>query len=153
MPDQLSFLIVEADCRARERLTKWFLRGGHAVTAVCHPRQALEAATIRSFDVALLDQPVPERDSFHLISRLRGLVRDLFVVLFSRDPEGVTSEDAIRLGASAFLYLPCSLQQVDAIVQRAMSAAPSHTMPSSTLPQGRPLHCRVSDSSIMATKS
>jgi CheY-like chemotaxis protein len=121
MSSHLSLLIVEDNSKDRNALTKWFVHRGHAVTAVHHPRQALEAATISSFDVALLDQSLPEQPGLQLMSRLRGLVRDLRVVLLSGDPDDVTSEEALQQGANGFLHKPCSLEQVDACVTQVMS--------------------------------
>lgn len=132
MSRRLSILVLEPNRDAREKLTKWFLREGYTVTAVCHPRQALEAATIRYFDLALIDLTPTKQCALLLVSRLRGLVRDLRVVVLSGDPEGISSEDAIEFGASALLHLPCSLEQVNCTVKQALSADLPRTEQSST---------------------
>ncbi len=121
MPKHLSILIVEYDNRARDGLTKKFLSLGNLVVAVCHPRLALEAATIHDFDAAVIDQSLPEMQGIALIPRLRGLVGDLKVVLLSGDPDDLTSEEAVVQGADAFLHKPCFVDDVESSVRKVLA--------------------------------
>lgn len=121
MPKHRSILIVEDEIRARDGLTKKFLSLGNLVVAVCHPRQALEAATIHDFDVAIIDQSLPEIQGILLIPRLRGFVGGLKVVLLSGDPDDLTSEEAVEQGADAFLHKPCFVDDVEVSVDRVLA--------------------------------
>lgn len=126
MPNQCSLLIVDNDRRSRDCLTRQFLSRGNLVVPVSHPRQALEAASIYDFDVALLDQSLPELPGAILIPRLRGLVGDLKVVLLSSDPDRVSREEAVECGADAFLHKPCSFDDVEAKVSELFMTTNLH---------------------------
>ena len=133
MPSYRSILVVEDDRKARESLTRNFLSRGNLVIAVAHPRQAMEAVTVHDFDVAIINQSLPELSGVSLIPRLRGLVRDLGVVLLSEDPDDITSEEAIDQGADAFLHKPCCVDDVEAGVQKAL--APRRQTPPAPVPR------------------
>ena len=53
-----SLLIVEDDLGQLEMVSAKFVRAGYSVVSVHHPRQALEAASFRQFQVALLEATV-----------------------------------------------------------------------------------------------
>lgn len=76
-----TLLIVESDLREREQMSRRFLRAGFQVTAVNHPRCALEAATFRPFEVAILDATQPELDGVQLATRLLGLIAGVRVIV------------------------------------------------------------------------
>ncbi len=119
-------LIVEDDERSQDCLSKRFLTRGDLVISVCHPRQALEAATICDFDVVLLDQSLPEMTGLSLIPSLRGLVGNLRIIHLSGDPDRVSSREAIRHGADSFLHKPCSVDEVEAAVTDTLSTGKRH---------------------------
>jgi len=81
-----SLLIVEDDPDQLEALVRWFSCAGYEVTGVDHPHQALEAASVRQFQVALLDASLPEMDGFQLMQRL-NLQQDWmqFIILSGHD--------------------------------------------------------------------
>ena len=65
-----SLLIVEDDPEQLDALVRWFILAGYEVTGAHHPSQALEAASLRQFQVALLDANLPEMDGLQLMQRL-----------------------------------------------------------------------------------
>ncbi|QDT00254.1 response regulator [Adhaeretor mobilis] len=113
MSKNLSLLIVDSNRRTLDTMTKWFLQRGHQVTAVMHPRQALEAATFRDYDAAVIEQALPEKSGLQLMRKLRGLVGDLRVILLSSDPNSLTRQEALQCGAHELLYKTCQLREID----------------------------------------
>lgn len=116
-----SLLIVEDDPGQLDKLTGWFIRAGFQVVSVHHPRQALEAASFRQFQVALLEANLPEMDGIELMQRLRGTQDAVWVVLLSDDqyPESRAKAD----GAFACLVKPCELALLEATVEDALERA------------------------------
>jgi DNA-binding NtrC family response regulator len=114
-----SLLIVEDDRDQLVMLIRLFLQAGYDVVAVHHPRLALEAATFRSFHVALLDQGLPEVEGMQLLERLRKLQHGLQIVLLT----GQSDPDFKRLaedgGVFACLAKPCKVRQIEDAVNRA----------------------------------
>jgi PleD family two-component response regulator len=75
-------LLLDEECERREELARQLARLGYQVTPVCHPRQALEAASFRRFDLMLLPAAVSEFRWDSLVAKLRHLLGSIrFVVI------------------------------------------------------------------------
>ena len=114
-----SLLIIEDDRDQRDILSRRFIRAGYEVVAVHHPRLALEAATFRSFQVALLDQCLPEMEGLELARRLRGLHRRLQVVLMTGQSDPAFKSLASKAGIYVCLEKPCKAPQIEDAVNLA----------------------------------
>jgi PleD family two-component response regulator len=78
----LRLLLLDEECERREELARQLARLGYQVTPVCHPRQALEAASFRRFDLMLLPAAVSEFRWDSLVAKLRHLLGSIrFVVI------------------------------------------------------------------------
>lgn len=78
-------LILDSDVARRDALTGRFAKSGFHVTPVCHPRQALEAASFRHFDLALLSANWPGMETSVLIPKLRWQLGDVKFVVYGED--------------------------------------------------------------------
>lgn len=78
-------LILDSDPERRNGLTGRFAKLGFHVTPVCHPRQALEAASFRHFDLTLLCADWPGIDTSALISKLRWQLGDVKFVVYCEE--------------------------------------------------------------------
>jgi DNA-binding response OmpR family regulator len=112
-----SLLIVEDDLNQLATLKCWFVRAGYQVTGVTHPRQALEAASFRPFQVAIINHTLPEIDGIELMRRLQRLLGDIQIVIQSYHPQAVS--DAKAAGAFACLVKPCRMALLEATVEDA----------------------------------
>lgn len=137
-----SLLIVEDDRDQLEVLSRLFIRAGYDVVAVHHPRLALEAATFRSFHVALLDQGLPEMEGMQLLQQLRMLQHGLQIVLLT----GRSDPDFQRLaedgGVYACLAKPCKVREIEDAVNRACEL--SLNWPPARIAALRPAACEES---------
>ena len=116
-----SLLIVEDDLDQLEILARSFIRAGYRVISVHHPRQALEAASFQQFQVALLDDSLPEMDANELMQRLKRTQDAVQVVILSgcEDPD----RRAKVGGAFACLGKPCTMALLEATVEDAFERA------------------------------
>lgn len=110
-----SLLIVEDDLDQLDALTRWFTRAGCRVTAAHHPRQALAAATLHPFQVALVNHALPEIDGIELTRQLRALLHDVQVIVLSDEADAVPKAKAA--GAVACLIKPCKKALLEATVE------------------------------------
>jgi len=85
-------LILDADTPRRDGLTGRFANLGFHVTPVCHPRQALEAASFRHFDVAILSAAWPGVETSELIAKLRWQLGEVKFVVFDDNVSSVCRE-------------------------------------------------------------
>lgn len=113
-------LIVEDDPDLAELFTRAFIRGGYEVTAIGHPRLALEAATIKPFRVAIVDYKLSEMDGLELIRRLHLLLPDFRPILLTGCADPLLSQQAQIHGTYACLTKPCRLDQVRSLVAEAL---------------------------------
>jgi DNA-binding NtrC family response regulator len=120
MPLEASLLIVEDDQELLNTFARWFIRRGYAVTAVRHPRQALGASSVRSYDVAVLDYTLPEQSGIELMKNLRRRIAGLQVILLSGQADPLYENEAIASGAFAFFCKPCALSELEAAIERAL---------------------------------
>jgi DNA-binding response OmpR family regulator len=112
-----SMLIVEHDPDQLEVLSRRFIQAGYHVVSVHHPRQALEAASLRQFQIALLDANLPDMDGLELMGCLRRTQDCLQCVILSgcRHPERRTTAE----GTTARLVNPCNIALLEATVEDA----------------------------------
>ena len=112
-----SLLIVENDPDELDILTCSLIEAGYQVVGVHHPRQALEAASFRQFQVALLDASLLEMDGVELLHCLRWTQYRLQFIILSRchQPERWTNAE----GAFAWLVMPCNMELLAATVEDA----------------------------------
>jgi CheY-like chemotaxis protein len=104
-----SLFVVDADARSLETLTFGFEREGCKVTATSDLKRAPLLLRAAAAEVAIVSLREPEQSSLELVSALRGIARDLPVVVLG--PQG-TKEEALGAGAADFLTLPTYLRDV-----------------------------------------
>jgi DNA-binding NtrC family response regulator len=121
-----SLLIVEDDPDQLEVLARCFVQAGYHVVGVHHPRQALEAASFRQFQVALLAASLPEMDGLELMRCLKRTQDRLqFVILAGgRYPE----QQARAEGTAARLVNPWNIAILEETVEDAFEQS-VHELP------------------------
>ena len=124
-----SLLIVEDDPDQLDILSDLFRQSGYEVIAVRHPRQALEAATFRPFQVALLDQGLPELDGMQLMQELRHLHGDVQVVLLTGNSDFDFAMKVKDKGGFDCLSKPCGIRQIKATIECAFQEAVATSPP------------------------
>ena len=115
-------LIVVNDRELLDELSHCLIELDYAVTPAQHPRHALEAASFRQFDAALVGYEQPELNGIELTHKLKRLLGELPVILFTDgSPLSVQSES---LASGAFCCLPthCALDEVEATIEQALGA-------------------------------
>lgn len=114
-------LIVEDDPDELDILTCRFIQAGYQVVSVHHPRQALEAASFRQFQVALLDASLPEMDGVELLQCLKRTQQHLrFIILAGHQ----CSEPWAHVeGTFAWLVKPCNMALLETTVEDAFELA------------------------------
>jgi ActR/RegA family two-component response regulator len=104
-----SLFVVDADARSLETLTFGFEREGCKVTATSDLKRAPLLIRAAGAEVAVVSLREPEQSSLEVVSALRGIAKDLPVVVLG--PQG-TKAEALRAGAADFLTLPTYLRDV-----------------------------------------
>lgn len=120
MPIKHRIMLVDDDREFSDLLCRRLLQRGYRVTELSHPRQALEAASLRDYDVVVLDRSLPEIDGLHLMQMLNQQVANLQIVFLSGRGDAEDENAALACGAFAYLTKPCRLAQIEATIERAI---------------------------------
>jgi DNA-binding NtrC family response regulator len=137
-----SLFIVEDDLGQLEMVSAKFVRAGYSVVSVHHPRQALEAASFRQFQVALLDASLPEMDGLELMHRLKRTQDGVQIVILSGYEYPIWRAKAE--GAFTWLVKPCRLALLEATVQHAFERAADEIPGMQIVPaHDWPMPCRI----------
>ena len=118
----LDVLIVEDDALSRAPLRTWFERQECRCTESPDLASAREALADKRFDLALVDQALPDGSGLDLLADLKPLP-DTDAVMISGNTTVESAIDALRLGARDILPKPIELPRLQAIVQNLARAA------------------------------
>ncbi|MFO0619348.1 MAG: response regulator [Polyangiaceae bacterium] len=111
--DARSILVVDDDEAMRGVVQRLLARRGYEVVAVPDGAAALEAASEKRFDVALIDFVMPQMDGRDLVLALRAASPALRAVLMSG---GDRADDAAAVGAT-FIGKPFAPAALAAVIE------------------------------------
>lgn len=110
-----SVMLVEDDEEILNIFTSWLIRRGFQVTAATNPREALAAAAINKFDVAVIDMTLPEMNGLELIDQLR-LISDFPAIVLSGDDDPKLLKLAMESGVFRYLVKPISMRNIEEVI-------------------------------------
>jgi DNA-binding NtrC family response regulator len=116
-------LLIDDDASGRTALRRALTRQGYEVEA--HADGAMAMAVLEGgaeFDLVITDLKMPEMDGLEVLQRVRGLDRELPVILITAFGTIENAVEAMGLGARDYLTKPLSLPEVQAKVEKALEA-------------------------------
>src|SRR4029450_7305962 len=121
-PDLPGTILVADD----EESIRWVLeracaQHGHTVVTVASGPEALEALQARNFDLALIDIRMPDLSGLDVLSRARQEGVDTLFIVMTAQNTMANAIEATKRGAYDYLTKPFDLEQVSALVTRALS--------------------------------
>jgi two-component system nitrogen regulation response regulator GlnG len=115
-----TILVADDEESIRWVLERACVQQGHTVTTVASGTAALDALRSRPYDLALIDVRMPDLSGLDVLSRARAEHIDtLFIVMTAQNTMGNAIE-ATKRGAYDYLTKPFDLEQVGALVRRAL---------------------------------
>jgi len=119
----LSGTILVAD---DEESIRWVLeracaQSGHTVVTVPSGAEALAALRSRPFDLALVDIRMPDVSGLDVLSRARQEGLDTLFIVMTAQNTMANAIEATKRGAYDYLTKPFDLEQVAALITRALS--------------------------------
>jgi PAS domain S-box-containing protein len=117
-----SILIVDDEESQRKSLSLILKRKGYEVESAGTGKDALEKATSRLIDLALLDIKLPDIDGIDLIARLKDLNPVISVIMITGFASVENTVRSMNSGASAFLVKPINndemLEKIQDLLER-----------------------------------
>ncbi len=122
MQNEHRILLVDDDQEFSDLLCRQLLKSGYQVTALTHPRQALEAASLCDYEVAILDRNQPEIEYLRLMRMLTASIGHLQVVIIADHDDPEDKDLALAAGAFAYLAKRCDLSVVENAIESAIES-------------------------------
>jgi two-component system response regulator HydG len=113
-------LVVDDERETCELLDVALSRQGMLVTTCTTAAEAIEAVTLRDFDVVLTDLSLPETSGLEICERVIALRPEVPVVLITGHASLETAMGAIRAGAYDFVTKPIESKTLGVVVARAV---------------------------------
>lgn len=117
MPSQ-RILIVDDDPDIRQFLLDRLRSSGYEVEIAKDGREALSAVERSNFDGIVLDISIPEVDGLEVLRRIREHNRTVPVVMVTASGSKERADQAINLGAQAYLLKPFDATHLRELVDR-----------------------------------
>jgi two-component system nitrogen regulation response regulator GlnG len=115
-----AILVADDEESIRWVLERALAQGGHDVVAVASGSEALAALHGRPFDVALIDIKMPDLSGLDVVSRARADRIDTLFIVMTAQNTMANAIEATKRGAYDYLTKPFDLEQVAALIARAM---------------------------------
>lgn len=120
-PGSGRILLADDDTLFREATAGLLRARGYACTCVVDASAAVESYHSEPFDLLLADTHLPGNRSLELIRAVRQVAAGLPVILFTGAPDVETAAESIRLSVVAYLIKPLDMDELYALVDRAIA--------------------------------
>jgi DNA-binding NtrC family response regulator len=117
---KLRVLIVDDDEDICLYLREFLTREGFKVTTVSKPADALLEIREGRHQIVLLDVRLPGVDGVDLLRQVRAIDSDICVIVMTGYPSVQTAVDAMKAAAFDYLQKPFDLQELRAVLERAI---------------------------------
>jgi len=119
-------LVVDDAANLRELLTLLLETEDdfEVVGTAADGEQALEAATRLQPDIVLLDLAMPRMDGLQALPELRSRLPEARIVIFSGFDQGGLVEEALKIGADAYLEKGASVTSLVALLRDLQQRKP-----------------------------
>jgi two-component system nitrogen regulation response regulator GlnG len=115
-----AILVADDEESIRWVLERALRQSGHEVVTVATGGDALAALRSRSFDVALIDIKMPDISGLDVVTRAREARVDTLFIVMTAQNTMANAIEATKRGAYDYLTKPFDLEQVAALIARAM---------------------------------
>lgn len=115
-----TLLIVDDDNLVRDTLHE-LLSASHDCHTADRAEQALHYLDVETYDAVLTDLSMPGLSGRELLRYIQAKHSDTPVIVISGMPEGNDGNDLINLGAFAYFTKPFRLEEIEAVVERAIA--------------------------------
>ena len=116
---QATILVVDDEALIRWSLTERLTSDGYQVLDAGTGQAALEKLQ-EGVDLVLLDYRLPDTDGVTILRRIKEFDQDILVILLTAYASVETAVEAMKLGAYHFANKPFNLDDISAMVERAL---------------------------------
>jgi two-component system, NtrC family, response regulator AtoC len=112
-------LVADDERNLRELIIRELGRRGHEVDGAADGVSALERIRESSYDVAVLDMRMPQKQGIDVLRELAGMPEAPQVIVMTGFQDVATAVEAMKLGAYDYLTKPTKIEELDIVVRKA----------------------------------
>ena len=120
MENEVCILIVDDDENTRETLTLIFEQKGYRIETAGTGQEAIEKAGKRFFNVALLDNKLPDMEGVELLAPLKEKNTDMAMIIVTAHASLETAVSALNKGASFYIAKPLNMDEVLSTIREVL---------------------------------
>jgi DNA-binding NtrC family response regulator len=115
-----NILVVDDEENQREMIAGFLRKRGHAVTTASSGERAVEIFRQQTYEVVVTDYRMKGTDGVGVLRAVKEVNPTVGVILISAYGTVETAVEAMKEGAEDFLVKPIDLEQLEALLQRAL---------------------------------
>ncbi|MFT7695795.1 MAG: DNA-binding NtrC family response regulator [Candidatus Latescibacterota bacterium] len=115
-------LVIDDEATQREALAGYLKKQGFSVLEADNGRVGMEVLAAQRVDMVITDLRMPEADGMEVLAAARRTNPDIEVVLMTAYASVGGAVDAMREGACHYLEKPIDLDDLDAVIARALES-------------------------------
>jgi len=116
---KLKVLVVDDDEVIRELFKRFLGRQGYSVFTATDGLNALDKVKKDNYDMLILDLKMPKMHGMELLNRIKGLKKNLIIIVITGYATIDTAKEAIRQGCFDYIIKPFDIEDVNVIIRRA----------------------------------
>lgn len=120
MVERADLLVVDDDDEFRDLLARRLENRGYQVRSAADGIAGLEVLARRQFAAVITDLTMPNMSGLELLEKLKAADPDCEVILLTGSATIETAVKAMKLGAYDYVTKPCSLAELDVLVDKAV---------------------------------
>ena len=113
-------LVVDDEENMQVLLKRVLGKAGYDVECAGSGAAALRLAADRPFDLAIVDVCMTEMDGIEVLRRLKGINRQLPVIMISAYPAWGKKETAERMGCAGYLSKPVDMKYLKELIKKEL---------------------------------
>jgi len=114
-------LVIDDDATYRQILREFIENAGHAVREAESADQGVAIFLKEKIDLVISDLMMPGKSGMDLLHELRAINPKVLFILITGYPTLDAAKEGIRAGAYDFLVKPVEMDQLAAVMKRALS--------------------------------
>jgi DNA-binding NtrC family response regulator len=114
-------LIVDDEPIVREAICDWLVDAGYSVKTAGTGEEALEIVAQQDFRLVILDVRLPGKTGIRVLQEMKEMKPDIKAIIITAYASPDMRTEAMKLGAIHYLTKPIAPDQLEKLVQDALS--------------------------------
>jgi DNA-binding NtrC family response regulator len=132
-------LVVDDDQSVASAFENFLSFEGHSCRLASNAEEAMRLIADHRPALVMMDVRMPGVDGLSALKQIRSAFPDIYVVMMTGYGTSQTSIDAIRAGAYDYLTKPLDLEEIRAVIRKALEAQQTRTSAESSTETAEPL--------------